>query len=157
MGVALETNTKLKYVHLEHNKIGDEAAAAIGKGITNHGALLDLVLEHNIIGDIGAAAIGEALELNRMLAKLELENNKIHNDGVVAIAKGLMNYHSKLVYLDLTENRIGDEGALALANMLDDNKNSKVKKVPTLVHTSLHFTSLCHVPERAGLPVRYAT
>ena len=59
-----------------------------------------------------------------------------------------MNYHSKLVYLDLAENRIGDEGALALATMLDDNKNTKVKKVgPKRPAMVLFFTTTASVAE----------
>ena len=54
-------------MHLERNKLGDEAAAAIAKGFTNHNALMDLVLHDNVITDVGAAKIGEALEVTLAL------------------------------------------------------------------------------------------
>ena len=88
----------------------------------------------NEIGDEGAAALGRGLATNRGLAVLDLWDNKVGDAGAIALATALEAQSDEanavegyggdegLTELHLCWNEIGDEGGVALANALQNNQ-----------------------------------
>ncbi|XP_055648385.1 leucine-rich repeat-containing protein 71-like [Falco peregrinus] len=79
------SDSPLVHLSLRNNRIGDEDAQLIGKGLSTLSpsgrSLASLILSFNRISDLGAAYIARGLRLNRSLLFLSLENNDIGDVG----------------------------------------------------------------------------
>jgi hypothetical protein len=73
----LFVSSVLTDLRLQHNKIGDEGAKAIGDALHVNGVLTTLNLSLNSIGIEGAEAIGDALRVNSVLTSLDLGWNDL--------------------------------------------------------------------------------
>ncbi|GBG16065.1 Nucleotide-binding oligomerization domain-containing protein 2, partial [Hondaea fermentalgiana] len=68
---------------LGYNKIGDDGAVGLGKGLGKNRSLTYLNLSDNNIGDVGAEALVSALEKNTSLEIISLDEDKI-SAGILA-------------------------------------------------------------------------
>jgi len=170
--IALETSaisdmiTSLEEINIKNNKLGDDGAVILSKGIIKSYTLrvLDITennitatgataiaesllyntslevlnMSNNAIGEDGAIQFGHAITNNKMLKHLHLGDCKITATGVTAIANGLL-HNNSLKVLYLSNNAISLDGAAAIGNGCEDSVGSKVYEVPTMViMRSLH-------------------
>ena len=68
----------------------------------------------------------KVLEQCPMLQKLNLKGNNITTEGVAKIIKVIEQYNLEINYIDLSINKIGDIGAEKVAELLFNNKCSKL-------------------------------
>jgi Ran GTPase-activating protein (RanGAP) involved in mRNA processing and transport len=115
--------TRVNYLHLEGNQIGDAGCAALSQ-LLKHGSckLEEVFLGANKIGAAGAAHLASSLERNSTLTKLYLEGNSIGLEGASAFSEALEELkenkkHLKNLFVD--NNNIGQEGSQRLAKALD--------------------------------------
>jgi hypothetical protein len=124
--LATNSQSKISFIDLSYNKIGDAGAEQISTLLTNKKNQFKwdtLQLSHNNIGDEGASKIADLLLKNDgspNLVHLELGYNKIKNDGAIAISNALkLNKTTKL--LNLEYNKIEYDGIKNLAFMIVEN------------------------------------
>ncbi len=144
---ALEKNTSLDTLDLDHNQIGDAGAQALAGSKT----LTMLGLGHNQIGDAGAQALAE----NKTPTVLDLGHNQIGDAGAQALAES-----KTLTVLDLGHNQIGDAGAKALAenktltvldlehNQISDAGAKALAKSKTLTVLTLSHNQISDVAQK---------
>lgn len=92
----------------------DTACEVLARCLLHCTRLWWLRLGNNRIGDVGVMALADVLVLCNRLQELDLSNNVISDVGVVALAGELQDCPS-LDTLDLSGNLIGDSGASALS------------------------------------------
>ncbi|XP_037226899.1 leucine-rich repeat-containing protein 71 isoform X3 [Falco rusticolus] len=101
------SNSPLVHLSLRNNRIGDEDARLIGKGLSTLSpsgrSLASLILSFNRISDLGAAYIARGLRLNRSLLFLSLENNDIGDVGATRLAEVLAPF--ALMHDEVVERR----------------------------------------------------
>ncbi|XP_056178575.1 leucine-rich repeat-containing protein 71 [Falco biarmicus] len=109
------SNSPLVHLSLRNNRIGDEDARLIGKGLSTLSpsgrSLASLILSFNRISDLGAAYIARGLRLNRSLLFLSLENNDIGDVGATRLAEVLAPFA-------LTHDEVVERRRLLLAEAL---------------------------------------
>jgi hypothetical protein len=87
----LHSNTTLRCLFLNRNKVGDVGGAALADGLTGNSSLTDLRLQHNHVGETTAFAFGNMLQRNSTLTVLSLDDNTIGYQGALALSTGLLN------------------------------------------------------------------
>ncbi|XP_040474305.1 leucine-rich repeat-containing protein 71 isoform X2 [Falco naumanni] len=109
------SDSPLVHLSLRNNRIGDEDARLIGKGLSTLSpsgrSLASLILSFNRISDLGAAYIARGLRLNRSLLFLSLENNDIGDVGATRLAEVLAPFA-------LTHDEVVERRRLLLAEAL---------------------------------------
>uniref|UniRef100_A0A8C4V256 Leucine rich repeat containing 71 n=1 Tax=Falco tinnunculus TaxID=100819 RepID=A0A8C4V256_FALTI len=109
------SDSPLVHLSLRNNRIGDEDARLIGKGLSmlspSGRSLASLILSFNRISDLGAAYIARGLRLNRSLLFLSLENNDIGDVGATRLAEVLAPFA-------LTHDEVVERRRLLLAEAL---------------------------------------
>jgi Leucine Rich repeat len=119
--------TRVKYLHLEGNQIGDEGCQALaallqrqrGDNDERSCQLAHVFLGGNRIGPVGAAALAGAIRTNRTLVKLYLEGNGIGEAGATAFSEALEQTEATVLQnLFVDNNNIGKAGSQRLARAL---------------------------------------
>ncbi|KAG8461326.1 hypothetical protein KFE25_010513 [Diacronema lutheri] len=110
---AVDRPCLLAKLELCNNRIGNEGARALCKGLVTNRALNKLNLYRNHIGDAGGLALGEMLAANTALAELHLWVNEIGDTGAIAIAAGVA-VNGALRTLWLESNLFGGRAMRAL-------------------------------------------
>ena len=111
---ALEKNTKVKWLTLVGNVIGDAGLEALAKSLERNTAIDSLHLGDCGITDAGVQDIAHTLLCNRTLRKVSLRHNGITNSGALYLSRALLR-NQTLSYLNLYCNNIKDEGVMLLA------------------------------------------
>jgi NLR family CARD domain-containing protein 3 len=109
---ALESNTSLKALSLESNRITDRGARAIWEAIVNppHAKLVMINLANNALSDDALLRLGRFVKLK----DIRLDHNDISDAGALSIC-GAVTGGSSLEYLNLCNNpRISSKGIQAL-------------------------------------------
>lgn len=120
-----DTESKVRWIHLDNNAIGDPGAECLGRVLASDTGIRVLDLDVNVISDLGAAAIASSLTSNNTLQELDLHFNNIGSAGAQNFAKAL-EVNCSLQTLSLHGNPIGDAGAASLAEALHANKTLRV-------------------------------
>ena len=106
LGYAMRTNTSLRELHLDHNRIDAAAGVALAGGLESNSTLRVLNLASNKIGDKGAVAIAKALGTSGTksgIRRVELDRNLVGNKGGRALLSALQNNYT-LQHISLREN-----------------------------------------------------
>ena len=149
---ALKTNTSLKRLMLQNNKLGSEVGANIAVALRhNTTCWRKLNLWANPLTDEGflpiamalasnrpqvqevclrrcqltcrsAEAIAQALRTNSTITVLDLSHNTIEDEGAIALAQAMERSNRTVSILDLRSNFIGERGLLSLEKMLTSNR-----------------------------------
>lgn len=114
------SNSKLKTLSLQDNKIDNESIKECAKALTGNSTLTVLDLSGNSIKDEGVKELAKVLSSNSTLTKLFLRHNNIGNEGAKELANVLTS-NAVLTQLFLNLNDIGKEGAVALVESLKQN------------------------------------
>ena len=111
LGRALASNSHLKVLCLDHNKIGDQGVAHLAAGLVHNRTLAALRLKWTDCGDDGAVALADVLRQGA-LKELDLQGNLIGSKGIAAMAVALP-LTQTLVRLVLADNQLfgGDDNA----------------------------------------------
>ena len=114
IGEALKINTSV-YVNVSFNKIGDEGAKSIAKGLKTDNHLTQFYANNNNIGNDGAEALADALLHHTVLEEITLSRNNIGYDGARALLTGIKkNKKSPVKWLNLGYNSISQNDKKAL-------------------------------------------
>ncbi|EGG23299.1 hypothetical protein DFA_05431 [Cavenderia fasciculata] len=116
--------SKLRWICLDCNRVGDEGAIVLSEVIANNSTLKSISLTNNHIGERGGKAIGESLMMNTKLINLQLDSNLIGPVGAKSIGDALRR-NTTLQSLGLSGNRIEDDGGRAINDALCDNNSLK--------------------------------
>jgi hypothetical protein len=104
--------------------------------------LLYLILCGNQIGNAGAQHLASMLKNNTILKELHLDVNEIGDEGAIALANVLTTHNRTLFLLDLETNQIGDAGVMALARAVMVNSTLaylSLQRNPPVTHVGEHF------------------
>ena len=118
-----KTNT-LRVLNISHNNITFTGATAIINSLLHNTSLEVLAMSNNAIGKDGATAIAQAITNNKTLKQLIINNCEITATGATAIANSLL-HNISLEVLDMSNNAIGQYGATAIAQAITNNKTLK--------------------------------
>lgn len=123
LAAELASNTNLKKLDLDYNRVGVEGAKALAMALEQNTTLEKLYLDGNAIGPAGAAHLASALEKNQTLRALNIGHNQVGPTGAATLAASIKHNHS-LQWLNLNFNHLGKKGAPHLKTIeakLDDN------------------------------------
>jgi len=110
---------QVQMLSLEHNCIGNSAAAELGMALQKPNRLLCILdLTSNQIGDVGVTALAKGLSSCKSLSELSLSSNCLDDCGTVQLCSALHGC-SALKALDLSNNAIGDIGCEAVSLLLN--------------------------------------
>ena len=84
----------LTELNLSGNRIKDDGATALGRGLRCNSALRTLCLENNPIRDRGVAGLAEGLGGNAALARLAVVGSPFKEAGAVALARAVRGHAS---------------------------------------------------------------
>ena len=104
LGLALQTNTKLKELHLDYNYLDTASAVALAEGLARNRQLRVLQLKSNRIGDVGGQALALALGKNTTLQTLGLSRNQDLGELTQRALAYSLQDNVTLTNLQLTEN-----------------------------------------------------
>ncbi|CAJ1951270.1 unnamed protein product [Cylindrotheca closterium] len=93
------------------------------RGLASNSTLKELSLEHCRIGDEGANAIGTVLQSNQTLKSIDLCHNGIGTDGAKSLARGL-EYNQTLHNIFLHGNQINETSAAQIRDTVRDHNHS---------------------------------
>ena len=115
--------TCLEELYISSNKLGDNGAKTISKGIANTNSLRILYISNNNITSTGATAIAKSLLRNTSLEALGICENKIGQDGTTAIAQAITN-NKTLKQLSLhNDDTIDDKSSMIIMRSLHCNNS----------------------------------
>lgn len=117
--LTLPQDTKIKYLDLGYNYMGDEEIKTLASILKNT-QIIDLNLANNHIGDSGAIELASVLKDTKII-KLNLANNYIRNLGAIELASILKD--TKITELILDDNLIKDTG---IKKLISIQKNTKI-------------------------------
>ena len=118
--------TCLEELNINHNRLGDDGAIIISKGITKAITLRLLDISDNSITSTGATAIGESLISNTSLEVLHMSHNAISQSGATALSQAIAT-NKMLKELSLYgDDTIDEESAMIMISSLYSN-NSIIK------------------------------
>ena len=116
--------TCLEELNISNNKLGDDGAVTISKGITKTNTLRVLKIVYNNITSTGATAIANSLLHNTSLEVLDMSYNAIGRDGAIAIAQAINNNKLKtLKELTLYDSKTDEESAMTILRSLRYNNS----------------------------------
>ena len=137
VGLALATNSTLKFLSMQCQNVKPTGFVALCAGLERNRGLLLLDLGGNDLGDkdeVGVA-LGRALTTNRSLKSLGLQLCKLGEKATKMIANAL-NVNNTLECLNLYSDPIGSEGAIALAHSLEINTSLRHLSLGGYSHSS---------------------
>ncbi|XP_058632582.1 NACHT, LRR and PYD domains-containing protein 12-like isoform X2 [Onychostoma macrolepis] len=112
---ALRSNSHLRELSLNRNKLGDAGLMLISDGLKDPRCKLEkLWLSHCGVTDEGCAALSSALRSNSHLKELDLSDNKLGAAGLTLISDGLKDPRCKLEKLKLYDCGVTAGGCAAL-------------------------------------------
>mmetsp|Transcript_49751 Transcript_49751/g.116292 ORF Transcript_49751/g.116292 Transcript_49751/m.116292 type:complete len:345 (+) Transcript_49751:72-1106(+) len=117
----LVLNTQMVELRLHHCGLDCGSAAALATALRSNSTLRALSLECNRIGTLGARSFAETLLVNDELESLTLRQNVICKEGVVQLVRSLEQNHS-LRFLDLQCNPAGNAMKAEIQTLLKRNK-----------------------------------
>ncbi|XP_062381407.1 protein NLRC5-like [Sardina pilchardus] len=128
-GILSKSSSKLKYVDLRDNSIGDTGVQELCNGLENPNCALEtLRLDNNSITEDGCDALTSALRSNPShLIDLNLSGNKLGDSGVKHISALLEKQDCKLEKLELLDCSITGDGYAVLASTLKSNPTHLVE------------------------------
>lgn len=110
---------KLEALGLERNGITPKGCEALGLAITYESCCLKwLRLQHNRLGDEGVTHIANALHDNRTLTKLQLRDTGVGSQGCMALASAIR-VHPQLFSLGLEDNNLTSASTTPLVRAMD--------------------------------------
>ena len=119
LAVVLRDCASLRTLRLQHNKLADDAAAAIAGALEAKagaaGGLRELLLQHNSIGDRGARALQAAAEVSTSLAAVDLRFNLVTSSSLLAAITAACRAPPRL--------RTSRPGAIATAESSDSDES----------------------------------
>jgi Leucine Rich repeat len=108
---ALAYNSKLTDLHMDYNLIHTKSAVTLSLALQKNTTLRVLKLNHNAIGDVGCCALAiNALRNNTTLTELGLRHNQITDIGGKALLDALMT-NTTIQSIDIEQNAISKEVA----------------------------------------------
>ena len=117
----INTNT-VKVLYMKHNDLTAQEASAISDMMT---CLEELhISDKNKLGDDGAVTISKGITKTNTLRVLNISDNNITSTGTIAIANSLL-HNTSLEVLDMSNNAIGQDGATTIAQAITNNKTLK--------------------------------
>jgi Ran GTPase-activating protein (RanGAP) involved in mRNA processing and transport len=106
---AVATNDTLMELHLDYNQIHAPSALALARALQHNSTLRILKLNHNAVGDEGCCALAQhALASNTTLRTLGLRSNHITEHGCVALRHVLLAQNVSIHCIDLEQNEMSD-------------------------------------------------
>ena len=111
----------LQKLNVSYNKLGDDGAELLSKGLRNAPILQVLHIKSNKIGPRGAVAIAHALSNNNSLEVLNISNNAIGTEGAKAIAKTVGSSHTLKKILLCGETNLDGESVKIIMKGLSSN------------------------------------
>ena len=116
----INTNT-VKVLNMKGNGLTAQEASAISDMMT---CLEELNINKNKLGDDGAVIISKGITKTNTLRVLEITNNNITSTGAEAIANSLL-HNTSLEVLNMSDNAIGQDGATAIVQAITNSKTLK--------------------------------
>lgn len=110
----LAKTVSLKTLWLNRNRLGDEGAAQIARGLLHNTSLAKLDLEHNNVRGKGVMALAHALKANPSFRALCVSFNWVGDQGGEEVAAALKNMRN-LQEVDLSGSGVGRRGSEALS------------------------------------------
>ena len=120
-GLAANERSRLRFLDLSTNGIGQMGAASLAGLLGSSKALQKLDLGGNKLGNAGVTELMSGLSKNSTLAALSLRDTDMDAGGGEAVAR-VMRESKSLTTLWLGKNRLGNEGVTALVDALLDAK-----------------------------------
>ncbi|XP_065885091.1 protein NLRC3-like isoform X2 [Dysidea avara] len=120
--------TCLEKLYISVNKLGDDGAVILSKGITKSYTLRELHIAKNNITATGATAIAKSLLPNISLKVLDMSENDVGDDGAIEISHAISN-NKTLKNLQIYDCKITATGAVAIANSLLHNNSMEVLRL----------------------------
>jgi len=117
---SLARNSRLAFLDISSNSIGDEGAVRLSEALIFNRTLRELNLENCSIFPTGCAALSRALKANTSLRSLQLSRNAIEDSGMRALADGLK-YNGALETLCVNMCSVGNSGFGRLLDALRGN------------------------------------
>ncbi|XP_048012887.1 NACHT, LRR and PYD domains-containing protein 12-like isoform X2 [Megalobrama amblycephala] len=122
MATVLESNTNLKELNMNNNKLQDSGVKLLCTGLMNIKCKLEILrLNDCNLTDKSCSALAAVLGSDTSLKELNMNNNKLQDSGVKILSTGLMNIKCKLEILRLRCCYMTDEGCSALTSALKSN------------------------------------
>jgi len=111
---------------LTYNSIGNVGASALGAllGECSVVGLVELDLNGNKVGDEGAVALAKGIETNTLLTHLNLKANNIGDEGAAEFVDSL-DHNTTLLSLDLTHNSVSSSRTMVLDMLLKHRTPAK--------------------------------
>ncbi|PWA55471.1 Leucine-rich repeat, ribonuclease inhibitor subtype [Artemisia annua] len=110
-------DSKLRYLNLSHNALGEKGVRAFGELLKSQGNLEELYLINDGISEEAAKAVCELLPSTEKLKILHFHNNMTGDEGAIAIAE-LLTKCPLLEDFRCSSTRVDSEGGVALAKAL---------------------------------------
>lgn len=151
---SLENNKTLKVLSFYESSLTEISILYLAEKLSLNNSLLKwLDLESTNVNDISAEYLAIMLIKNTTLTGLWLSNNQIGYHGVKMLASAIINYNTKLKYLDLENNPLINDSSLDdLIKMIKYNQSLKTVylnncqlsitsqiKLRDLAKTKIHF------------------
>ena len=137
-----KTNT-LRVMDISDNNITSTGAIAISNSLLHNTSLEVLDMRYKAIGQDGAKAIAQVITNNKTLKKLYINNCEITDTGATAIANSLL-HNTSLEELDMSYNAIGQDGAKAIAQAITNNKTLKKLNINNCEITDTGATAIAN-------------
>ncbi|XP_065900976.1 leucine-rich repeat-containing protein 74B-like [Dysidea avara] len=134
----INTNT-VKVLYMMSNDLTSQEASAISDMMT---CLEELYISRNKLGDDGAVIISKGITKSNTLRVLNISDNNITSTGAIAIANSLHN--TSLEELDMSQNAIGQDGATAIAQAITNNKTLKQLNISICEITAIGATAIAN-------------
>ena len=160
----LTHSCSLKILHLSYNRLSNQNGeiASLARALETNTSLQELYLDHNEIDAEGAMALANMLRENTTLQVLQLSSNHIHDKGAQAFAQVLANDNTTLRRLELSANRMTSKSVESFVNALESNVTLYylvVDKHTTSVHQELNLVlnqnraGRCLLRDESDLPL----
>jgi len=109
----------LEQLDISNNRLGDDGAVELSKGIAKKGTLKVLKISYNGITEKGAEAIADSLQHNNSLKVLRMNKNAL---GTKAVCKMVTNNNMKLEELSLNgDDTIDEKSVMKILDSLHIN------------------------------------
>ncbi|XP_065901177.1 protein NLRC3-like [Dysidea avara] len=118
---AVKNTNTVKVLDMTSNDLTAQEASAISDMMT---CLEELDISNNKLGDDGADIISKGITKTNTLRVLDIRNDNITSTGAIAIANSLL-HNTSLEGLNMNYNAIGQDEATAITQAITNNKTLK--------------------------------